>query len=150
MTTHISKELAEWLKERGCKISPSAHWTRWKVGILKHGGPAEPHLSNEWFIAENPAWWDERLQLPAYSWYDILVVHAKEFWGEEGYYDIKTGKFTGMTSITQIDVNRDGGKVYWNSQLEKTEHLLYLLQRNKIQEAEKYVKTHSLFANSQS
>lgn len=152
--THISKKLAEWLKERGCEIESTAYYYRCRGGSNVR---LKDCVWEEWEFVEGRIDWEamivddginprEEQCLPAYSWYDILVTYSKEFWGEEGYYDISTNKFTGMVSVTQIDTLKHGGKIYWNSPAEMTEGLLYLLRQGKTQEAEGYVKKHSLFA----
>lgn len=65
----ISKELALWLKERGCEIG---------------GGACLLLDCNELCREEDLG--DYRIGVDAvrtYSWYDILATHAKEFWGEQ-------------------------------------------------------------------
>ena len=120
--THISKELAEWLKERGCKLDSQYIWN----SIWKDQKDRLFELCSTEIVKHHPSlFYDEGY--PAYSWYDILVTHAKEFWGEK------------MVNINDYGY---GTAAY----VDAGEALLYHLQMGETQEAEDYVKKHSLFA----
>ncbi len=131
--THISKELAEWLKERACSVEPTAYYYRCRGGSNVR---LKDCVWGEWKFVVGRIDWEamivddginprEEQCLPAYSWYDILVTHAKEFWDEIVWYGRESN----------VPVCEACG-----------EDLLHFLQQGKTQEAEEYVKTHSLFA----
>lgn len=121
--THISLELAKWLKERGCEVENG-------MCILLD--------CNELCRKEDLG--DYRIGRDAmrtYSWYDILVTHAKEFWGE--------GE-VGMNDAVWVDDTGQMRKCSPNYE-NYARIILTLLQQNKIQEAEDYVRQYSVFAN---
>ena len=109
----ISPELAKWLKGRGCEIESG-------VCLLLDCN----ELCAQEYLGDYKIGVDAML---AYSWYDILVTHAKEFWGEDG-------------SASSI-CNGCYGRFH-------TTEVLSLLQDGKFLEAEAYVRKYSLFANS--
>lgn len=138
--THISKEFAEWLKERGCEIESETWWgTVWtKPGEIG------------WSIVKRPDGDGAR----AYTWYDILVTYSKEFWGEEKLCDdcgkiLVPSKFMGKYGPAEgfecgCGFNVDPNEIpAW---LHRPRIVLCYLLDNDTIEAEEYVKTHSLFA----
>lgn len=75
MNTYISKELAIWLREKGCRLP---------TGKAYYGNAGTWHdalVDLDGYVSADPEFREAKLLL-AYSWYDILVTHAKEFWGE--------------------------------------------------------------------
>lgn len=139
--THISLELAKWLKGRGCKIESKTWWgTVWtKPGEIG------------WNIVDRPDGDGAR----AYSWYDLLVTHAKEFWGEEEICGdcgrtLRPAVFhRGNDAIDgfRCDCGFQAQPFFTNCYEHHTSELLQLLQQNKIQEAELYVRKYSVFAD---
>lgn len=144
--THISLELAKWLKERGCEVENG-------MCILLD--------CNELCRKEDLG--DYRIGRDAmrtYSWYDILVTHAKEFWGDDFWVCDECGKLSSTPSASHdayengdqtVCVCRqlnDGDSPLWVTRRKyHTKGLLDLLQYGKIQEAEDYVRKYSVFAN---
>ena len=136
MNTHISKELAVWLKRHGCEIYSPCKWVvdskTKEYKMVDDNGPREENVN---YIAcgfdgadESRPWLEKGYgeMFYAYSWYDILVTHAKEFWGEK-------------------EVNNQNNTWRVTAKKLHTENILALLQENKIQETEDYVRKHSLF-----
>lgn len=114
----ISKELAKWLKERGCEIGcPYLYDTEGKLWEADFFHSIA--RSDRDYVAGN-----------AYSWYEILVTHAKEFWGEEEYNSDEH-------YYTVYEYN------YWG------QSLLFQLQSGDIQGAENWVREHSLFSKQE-
>ena len=118
MNTHITKELASWLAMQGCDLPTKLYWLRSKS------------FYEEWYVGERerrPSDYDFDV-LPAYTYYDILVTHAKEFWGvhavESHYCD-----------------EEDYAWIYHPTEL------LQILLFENYDLAEAYIMEHSLFAN---
>lgn len=128
--THITKELALWLKERGCEIEANAYYDDFSlfVRMIKWSSASEGYfvdnsdftnwIEEECFLYETPN------LVPTYTYYDILVTHANEFWGE-------------------IQVEKTGqSKGAYHS------HMVFtMLQKGLHKMAEDYIRTHCVFAN---
>ena len=132
MKTHISQELAIWLKERGCEVESEFYYGVANDGeYCKFSGQKSGDIDipvgkregsvQHCIIAEKSEFY------PAYSWYDILVTHAKEFWGEELVYECEC---VGMIPAYEGHSHQ----------------VLIYLQNGDLKEAETYVREHSLFS----
>lgn len=111
----LSQPLCQWLKENGCEI-PASYWWR--------------EENNKWSIGETVTY------IPAYSWLDVLVWKAKEFFGEEESDYI--WKYNGDKIVRRND------QTFKNYQYH-TQQILSLLQQGKTEEAEAYFKEHTIF-----
>lgn len=162
MNTHITKELALWLKERGCELECTHYWESKILGYT--GGDFrravfskdEFTLQSEYncYMHAVPSHYQD---IPAYTYYDILVTHAQEFWGEgevcgdcgrklkPDTFHTKKESFSGFRCDCGFQVH----PFFTNCYEHHSSELLQLLQQNKIQEAEDYIKKHSVFANKE-
>lgn len=126
---HISKELAEWIRSKGCRLrTDKAYYGNariWHDAVVETEG---------YYRTGNLDFIEAKL-LFRYSWYDILVTHAVSFWGEE-----ELCHFCGWGECDHIQAKRITAHSF------RSKDLLDFLQEGKTQEAEEYVKTHSLFA----
>lgn len=134
-TTHISKELDLWLKERGCEIETKAVWIdHLHLGWMLKDKETASDRDNE----NGTCWLDGAKQiLPAYSWYDILVTHAKEFWGEE-FHDHSGDKGPYLSCPLNCE-----DFAYQRHPTQVLRHLV----TNDTEDSEDYVREHSLFSN---
>lgn len=71
---YISKDLASWLKESGCEVPHTHAWDNYWRG--DDDFELHPRLPNGKTVPANYK------ECRAYSWFDILVTYAEEFWGE--------------------------------------------------------------------
>lgn len=119
----ISKELALWLKERGCEIKPDFCY------VPDFGGRSSLVKTEDvsMFLMDKA--------IPAYSWYDILVTHAKEFWGRE-FHDHSEDKGPYCSCPLNCE-----DYAYYRHPTQVLRHLV----TNDTEEAESYVREHSLF-----
>ena len=114
MNTYISKDLAAWIKERGCEVEAEMHWQSIRKGN-------DYQIYTKGMVEQNQNHF-YGMGYPAYTYYDILVTHVKEFWSAPGgsYYEL------------------------WQ---QHPLQVILFLQKKKIQEAEDYIKKYSVFAN---
>lgn len=162
-TNYISKELAQWLEEKGCKIwPPEMIWAECWIPDRRNGATGMNAGFYEWKIIPRKSTRRYVGMFAAYSWYDILVTHAKEFWGDLWVCDecgkLSTSPLTsleafkaGSTTECVCRQLNDGDSPFW---ITKAEHatvgILELLQNGDFQKAEAYVREHSLFAKQES
>lgn len=164
----ISKELALWLKERGCEIEANAYYYRWRAG---KNAPLKDCIWGEWdfvlgrndeapLIVDDGVNPEEEERCNAYSWYSILVTHAKGFWGDaHGQNEISpccshqrlhpigccdADENTCLNCRATLEVTFVGNIGYRAHSM----RLLHILLGDEIEKAEAYVREHSLFANS--
>lgn len=157
MNTYISKELAQWLKERGCKIETDMYWNtfieRDFTEKVRENAPflgLKVERRHRWELG---SWYHENV--PAYSWYDILVTYAKEFWGEENTCPDCAQVFTEANLFRNLDFYKGWScKCGFNvdpsmapAYSVQAEQILAMLQDGEIAEAETYVREYSLFAS---
>ena len=110
---YCSRQLCQWLQERGCKVESEYHYFK-----------VEYPTGTIWELSNNEAdeiwfdlWFENGGTVVAYSWADILIFKAVEFWGE--YFLAEDYPHT----------------------------VLILLQQNNIKDAELYFMEHCVFNN---
>jgi len=136
MNTHISKDLALWLKERGCRVECSRVWATYTPA--SGGEPFDLVVG----YGDDTFLWSESLP-PAYTFYDIIVTYAKEFWGEEKMFCHEAYK--GVFHRSGCQAMDCSVNATIKGYLFHPQWIIDLLQQNKIQEAEDYIKKHSVF-----
>lgn len=119
---YINKDLAEWLRERGAYHLRAEYVYAWDFdnpSFITMDQLGKEVAEKEREKIGSGGGWCAR----AYSWYDILVTHAKEFWGEE------------PESIAQVPAYQ-----WWPLRL------MRFLQEERFDLADDLVREHSLFA----
>ena len=121
--TYCSRQLCQWLQERGCKVESEYHYFK-----------VEYPTGTIWELSNNEAdeiwfdlWFENGGTVVAYSWADILIFKAREFWGSD---------------IDTKHNNEWFNKSHWHIR-----HVILFLQQNNIKDAEDYVREHSVFNN---
>jgi len=125
---YLSLETCKRLKEWGCDLGGEQDWVKWNslasMGkgwtlAVKSSTDAYKHVVDETY--------------PAYHWYDVLVTHAKEFFGE----DLKN-KEESFAAALSLQSRGQRFSLVANT-------LLCFLQQNKHKEAEEYLLSNVVF-----
>lgn len=124
---YTSLKLSKLLAENGCTLESDNWWTETDYGkFVLSLGDIECHLEHEHRDAEKI--------VPAYDLlWDICVRYAKEFFGEN--YPKKLWN--------ERIINDPYAPTFFYHHA--TDSVFYLIQQNKIQEAEDYIWEHCLF-----
>ena len=125
---YCSRQLCQWLQERGCTVESDKIWLYTEMMCVDVG---KKSTEDEYSLEDRSGFPKENTvgrDTPAYSWADILIFKAREFWGEgcfeyDYYNDEEGSKFCEV----------------------HPQQLLSLLQQNNIKDAELYVREHSVF-----
>lgn len=144
----ISKDLSLWLKEMGCDVESDYLWMECENTSSIAPGRPVPHRFSEFGTRDdlNFRLNQDHIRVishaPAYSWLDILVHHAKEFWsqGQCCYY-------CGCEEDRFCCPDHHSRGCGTTTQDYRTQKVLAFLQQSKFQEAEDYVREHSVFNN---
>lgn len=123
MPSYTSKELSEWLHAHGCNVGTEYFWTNVVLGFVDMDFN-RPVFDEKSFVVKHESEIHTAcpVAIPAHSWYDILVTHAKEFFGE-----VEEGP---------LDYNP----------IDMTPQILTNLQHENFQDAEMIVRKYSLFS----
>lgn len=84
MNEYISKELALWLKERGCEVEAERFY-------CDNSCPQK-------LIHPRPCYGG---YIPAYSWFDILVTHVDDFFDENWRNTTDGGRILGLLQLNR-------------------------------------------------
>lgn len=114
-SNYISLNLAKKLHEAGCEIRADKWW--WNDSQPGYHNMGE----TRWRLVDKEL---DKDSIPAYSYYDILVTHSKEFFGEE-------------------EVSAPG-RIYLAFET-YGHNTLDMLQQGKIMEAEEYIWKNCVF-----